>query len=166
MFILSSAEIREAMLIMTRRQHRSRGAWIFAAVAGFLLMGFTLYWSWGQPALASRLIGSAAIFAALVALTSFVLPEIIGRIWGIMQERRNPALRDPVDVEIHEDGIRFTGPNGEWHQPWKNFIAMAESRRLILLYPGPALVNILPKRELSNDDMTLIRRRLGPEGRA
>ena len=38
MFILSSAEIREAMLIMTRRQHRSRGAWIFAIAPGFLLM--------------------------------------------------------------------------------------------------------------------------------
>jgi len=68
--------------------------------------------------------------------------------------RQSAALRDEIEAEWNEKGIRFSSAHGNSNFAWNEFYRWAENESLILLYQSQMLYNIIPKRVLRQGELT------------
>lgn len=47
------------------------------------------------------------------------------------------------------EGFRTTAQQGDWNIPWADYFKWAEDDKLLLLYRGPRVFNMAPKRVLA-----------------
>ncbi|QEN84769.1 YcxB family protein [Labrys sp. KNU-23] len=59
------------------------------------------------------------------------------------------TLQHEMTVSWSEEGFRSTAQQGDWNIPWGDYLKWAEDREVFLLYQGPRLFNMLPKRVLT-----------------
>lgn len=59
------------------------------------------------------------------------------------------TLQHPITVSWSTEGFRSTAQQGDWNIPWGDYLKWAENEKVILLYQGPRLFNMLPKRVLT-----------------
>lgn len=59
------------------------------------------------------------------------------------------TLQHPITVTWSEEGFRSTAQQGDWNVPWNDYLKWTEDSKVILLYQGPRVFNMLPKRVLT-----------------
>lgn len=59
------------------------------------------------------------------------------------------TLQHPMTVAWSDDGFRSTAQQGDWNIPWGDYLKWTDNSKMILLYQGPNLFNMLPKRVLT-----------------
>lgn len=59
------------------------------------------------------------------------------------------TLQHPMTVEWSEEGFRITAQQGDWNIPWDDYLKWAEDDKMLLLYQGPRVFNMIPKRVLA-----------------
>ncbi len=93
----------------------------------------------------------------LIWLVSLGVPRL--RAWSMTRHvwKRQPTLHEEVTFEILPEGLRSRMARGEWLQRWSDFIELRENDLVLLLYLGPNLMAILPKRVLSEAELAEIR---------
>ncbi|MCJ8510000.1 YcxB family protein [Rhizobium lemnae] len=56
------------------------------------------------------------------------------------------TLQHPMTVEWSEEGLRSTAQQGDWNIPWDDYLKWAEDDKVLLLYQGPRVFNMIPRR--------------------
>lgn len=104
-----------------------------------------------------------AFIFVLIWLVSLAVPRL--RAWSVTRHvwKRQPTLHEEVTFEILPEGLRSSTARGEWLQRWSDFIELRENDDVLLLYLGPNLMAILPKRALSEAELAEIRVRVVPQ---
>jgi len=59
------------------------------------------------------------------------------------------TLQHPMTVVWSEEGFRSMAHQGDWNVPWNDYLKWTEDSKVILLYQGARVFNMLPKRVLS-----------------
>lgn len=59
------------------------------------------------------------------------------------------TLQHPMTVSWSADGFRSTAQQGDWNNAWSDYLKWAEDDKVILLFQGPRVFNMLPKRVLT-----------------
>jgi hypothetical protein len=66
--------------------------------------------------------------------------------------KQHKLLKEPIDFEVHEAGIKFKSPSIDANLGWDHFIKWKEGKKTFILYQNDALMNIFPKRYFNNED--------------
>jgi hypothetical protein len=59
------------------------------------------------------------------------------------------TLQHQMTVAWSQEGFRSTAQQGDWNIPWGDYLKWAEDDKVLLLYQGPRVFNIVPKRVLA-----------------
>ncbi|MNS80316.1 hypothetical protein D3C72_1139920 [compost metagenome] len=59
------------------------------------------------------------------------------------------TLQHPITVTWSEEGFRSKAQQGDWNVPWNDYLKWTEDSKVILLYQGGRVFNMLPKRVLT-----------------
>ena len=83
----------------------------------------------------------------LVALVIWIVVVygVVSPVRARFHYRRYKAMHDEFTVELVEDGVRYTSPNGEATVPWNNILKWRQNENYILIYLSPRLFHIVPK---------------------
>jgi hypothetical protein len=88
-----------------------------------------------------------------------ILPILLGlfflfglRLLALRSFRRDQRFQQPVEAIISDSGIDAFSPTGSTKSAWGAFIRYAESEHLFLLYQGPHVFSIFPKRAFAPKD--------------
>ena len=84
-----------------------------------------------------------------------LLPRRAKRLLG-----QQKSMQEDVAVAWNDAGIEFTMPNGHHRLAWTDFMKWRESPTVLLMFQAENLMNILPKRCLSDEQAAEIRDRL------
>jgi hypothetical protein len=68
-----------------------------------------------------------------------------------------PSVQGPRVLSIEKTGMHWIWNGGSADAEWRNFVRSVESENLILLYTSPACFNILPKRVLTEEELSGLR---------
>lgn len=71
------------------------------------------------------------------------------------------TLQHPMTVSWSAEGFRSIAQQGDWNIAWGDYLKWAENDKVILLYQGPRLFNMLPKRVLTTAQVDDIRQIVG-----
>lgn len=82
----------------------------------------------------------------------FVLPRNSRRAYA-----QQKTLHTPIEISWSDKGYRTVNDRGDWTIPWSDFLQSSESNDVFLLFQGPRLFNIVPKRALSQDQIDDLR---------
>ncbi|KFC65416.1 hypothetical protein FF80_02823 [Devosia sp. LC5] len=74
------------------------------------------------------------------------------------------TLRAPVDYSWSPEGLSFSSEYGENLVPWAHLHSWLENDKIILLFEGPRIYRMLPKRLLSADQLVQLREYLASSG--
>ncbi|WP_399696639.1 YcxB family protein [Xenophilus sp.] len=121
---------------------RPRGwQWAFIAALALLCVLALLFMRspWREAGLGG-LIG----LAAMMLLTRFVIGPLVWR----RHYRRYPAIRQPMEIELLDTGLRLQSPSGESRLAWEQMVKWRENDRLVLVYVSPVLFHLLPRHAL------------------
>ena len=66
--------------------------------------------------------------------------------------KSNPSIREPVNLEVSEEGINSQGATFQSAIKWQIFTKFLESKNLFILYQSNNLFNMIPKRAFSSDE--------------
>jgi hypothetical protein len=89
-------------------------------------------------------IGPAALFAGILLFGYILLPRRARVLYNQQRE-----LHEPMQIEITPDTIRFHSSFGSSTRPWGSFLKWAETPHNFLLYQSDALLNVIPKKALT-----------------
>ncbi len=82
---------------------------------------------------------------------------------------RSKSLQDDIAITWDADRIRFESGHGEARWPWDELYQWQESRGGLLLWTGSQIYHYLPKRVLTDDQISELRanltRALGKPGK-
>jgi hypothetical protein len=70
---------------------------------------------------------------------------------------KNTAMHGKLSLEASDEGLKFRGPTFSSEVGWSNFCKFFEDERSFVLYKTSQVFNIVPKRELSPDQITSLR---------
>ncbi|MDY6783197.1 MAG: YcxB family protein [Cyanobacteriota bacterium] len=93
------------------------------------------------------------VFWILLAL--LVNPEInlVQRLsMNYAWKNQSGAFREPMEVEILEEGISRTTPNSQSFTRWPIFTKFIETQNLFILYQGKRSIDIVPKRAFESEE--------------
>jgi len=75
--------------------------------------------------------------------------------------RQHKLLKEPMEFDIQDSGIKLSSPSINANLSWDNFIKWKEGEKLFILYQNDALMNILPKHNFNTEnDITRFRQLL------
>lgn len=74
------------------------------------------------------------------------------------------TLRAPVDYSWSPQGLSFRSEYGENLLPWTHLHSWLENDKVILLFEGPRIYRMLPKRLLTADQLAQLREYLASSG--
>jgi len=146
-FTLAADDYIAANKLFMLKYATSRGPLIFWLLLVALLLGLLF-----MPALQLR----DATFAPLlyICLAAVIaIPFYQYRFGAAVFARKAYAaqktLQHQMTVSWSEEGFRSIAQQGDWNIPWDDYLKWAENREVFLLYQGPRLFNMLPKRVLT-----------------
>lgn len=116
--------------------------------------------------------GAATIpFIAIIVLIAVLPIAIIVGMTLILGPRAarqafaaQKTLRAPVDYSWSPEGLSFSSEYGENLVPWAHLHSWLENDKIILLFEGPRIYRMLPKRLLSADQLAQLREYLASSG--
>lgn len=71
--------------------------------------------------------------------------------------RQQKTLHRPMTYSWSEAGLKVTGESGEWLFAWADYLKLAENAKIVLLYEGPRLFQMLPKRFFTAEQLADLR---------
>lgn len=71
--------------------------------------------------------------------------------------RGNPSYRGNRTLILNESGLDLSGPTFSSQLKWENFIRFVEDEKVFLLYQSGQVAQIVPKRQLSPEEITELR---------
>ena len=93
------------------------------------------------------------VFAPLVAAVCLLMPRLSFP-WRIRQEfRKHPHLGLDAIVVAGEEGLQGRSDIGEGISKWAAFTKFRETQNLFMLYTGPRLFRMIPKRAFSRPQL-------------
>jgi flagellar biosynthesis/type III secretory pathway M-ring protein FliF/YscJ len=102
------------------------------------------------------------LLAPLALLLVFLLfqyvykPFMLGRTF-----KKHKDLSAPFEMELSDEGLSVSNPQGRALIPWNNFVKWAEGREMILLYRSYITFQMLPRRLFaSQSDLQYLREQL------
>ncbi len=100
-------------------------------------------------------------YGALLFL--IILPWRVGRIF-----KANPALLDPTETRITDEGLALQSKRGQLRFPWPMIKRWKRNSRYILVYHSSTLFHIFPRRSFANPEdfealAARLRAHVGPE---
>lgn len=104
------------------------------------------------PALSPRDTPLGLLFcvgAAIVIVLPFFQYFFGAAIFARKAYAAQKTLQHPITVEWSEEGFRSTAQQGDWNIPWADYLKWAEDDKVLLLYQGPHVFNMIPKRVLA-----------------
>lgn len=125
-------------------------------------------------AMALQCFGAFIILAVIVnafATKSVSGGAFIAVIWGalilvgipwswIRAYKSDRRLHEPIHAVFTDTEVLLDQPNSSGRLTWSRFIRYRETRHTFLLYQGPRLFNVIPKRALTIDQVEEFRRLL------
>jgi hypothetical protein len=129
---------------------------------------------WGLLLIA---LGLISLIANSKQYSNYVVPILAGFfiLFGLKflarrSFRRDLRLQQPLQAVISDSGIEISSPTGSSKQTWDAFIRYVESKNLFLLYQGPQMFNVIPKRAFAQGEEDTLRsilaQRLGTASKA
>ena len=109
------------------------------------------YLALGLVFLLVALFGPNTISAAATGgLIGAILAVILGRfivspILAKTNYRKYKAIQEDFGVELFDDGVCFSSPQGEVKIIWSQIFKWRENDKFILIYPMPRIYHIIPK---------------------
>ncbi|RCW85159.1 YcxB family protein [Paracoccus lutimaris] len=116
-------------------------SWVVLVIVVSLVMGSDLMKFLTRP---SELVPAIAIPAVVWALIYLLIPPFSAWIAARWQYDRYPMLARETDLLVEETGLKFLSGEDHWTHRWSDYLAIAEDRRVMLLYVSPQLFQILP----------------------
>jgi hypothetical protein len=96
-------------------------------------------WQWSFPEMLGPLFP-----LVLFPYAFFIAPYFAAR----KRVKTDPNLKGPVNYNIANDGIEFSGPNVHAHLNWTTIMEAQETSAQFLLYPQASIAHVIPKRFL------------------
>lgn len=89
-----------------------------------------------------------------LAVAIFVNPtlNLLQRYLIYRNWKSNPSIREPVNIEVTEEGIDFEGATFKSAIKWQIYTNFLESKNLFMLYQSNNLFNMIPKRAFSSNE--------------
>lgn len=102
---------------------------------------------------------SLANLAPVFALAAIWAALLWGSPWWAARNQfsKQPAAQGPRTMLLDSGGVHWRWSGGSADIEWKNFIRFQETKNQFLLYSSPACFNVVPKRALTLDQMSLFR---------
>jgi hypothetical protein len=120
--------------------------WIASCVSGVIFIRF----NWDE-------LGSVFLFLfILLPFIQWIGPGYLAR--AIVS---SPSMRGTRTVEVDERSLRFTHPTFQLELLWSYFIAYRETRDVFFLLQSEATAQVLPKRAMTEVDISYLRNLLG-----
>jgi YcxB-like protein len=93
-----------------------------------------------------------SIFPAVLGLLWLAMPWI--NTWKLRRDfRGSPSLAGEVELSVSDGGLEITSPVGTAQIRWAAFARYIESPNLFLLFEGPRIFRIVPKRAFAPADL-------------
>ena len=73
------------------------------------------------------------------------------------QFRKQPSAQVPKTLSLDGSGVQWRWDGGSADIDWKNFTKWQESKTHFLLYTSPIIFNLIPKRVLTEDQVSEVR---------
>jgi hypothetical protein len=115
-----------------------------------------LYLAWSRPP-----ISALDIFISIVVICAFAFP-VLGHLLylpyktrKVFREQKN--LHYPLTMSWSEAGFKIENQQGSSVTPWGDFFKWSEDSRILLLYHSSRLFYMVPKRVLSEAQLTDMR---------
>jgi hypothetical protein len=78
--------------------------------------------------------------------------------WGARRQfLKQPGARGVRTVSFDDIGAHWRWSGGSSDVEWRNYVRSVEGKNQFLLYTSPACFNIVPKRALSQEDLSQVR---------
>jgi YcxB-like protein len=102
------------------------------------------------------------LLAPLALLLVFLLYQYVYK--PFMQGRTFKKHKDisaPFEMDLSEEGLSVSNPQGSAMIPWNNFLKSAEDREMVLLYRSYIIFQMVPKRLFAREsDLQFLREQL------
>jgi hypothetical protein len=112
-------------------------------------------WTWGLSSVLLAGAGGLAywiiMLSAILASVYYRLPRQIRRVF-----EQQKALHDSTTVEWSDTGISFRSTRGHSNFAWQDFIKVVKGRDVVILRQSDALMNFIPVRALSPQQLESI----------
>ena len=113
------------------------------------------------------------------ALKNLIPLILLGAFWALLlwvapwraaksQFTKQPSAQGPRTLMVDDSGIHWRWDSGSSDIQWKNLIRWQETKTHFFIYSSPIMFNIVPKRALSDEEVTQFRSFLAkhiPSGR-
>jgi hypothetical protein len=144
-------DFKEAFV--THRKRTPTKRWI-TRILMILVLGLWAFLFWGS--LLAHNTRSLMPFFLLAVLWIIFIATL--RWWNIRRQfLKQPRARGPKTLILDSSGAQWRWDGGSTNSEWKNYIYWAEGKSQILFYTSPACFNILPKRDLTADQLNELR---------
>lgn len=147
-FIISATDYVAANRLHMLQNYRQRGSLIFLGVVFALYVVFLLspdrFMIPGVPAFVHHL-PFLLLLLFMPLLGYFVIAPRAAR----SAYRQQKTLQKPLMFQWSEAGLRTSGEGGDWTLRWEDYLKWYENDAVFLLYQGPRLFQMIPKRVLT-----------------
>ncbi len=117
---------------------------------GFVLLGFLIYTVIKQGFSTNILPG------LIVPLFALSMPIVIRRKIHKLYVN-SPNLHGPRSLDVDDSGMHFQGPSFTSQINWPHFSRYFEDQSSFVLFQSPRVFSIIPKRQLSPEQITALR---------
>lgn len=99
---------------------------------------------------------SVSMTPAFVICLFFLSMPLLNRLTQKKMYARNTAMHGPLSAELDERGISFQGLTFSSQFDWSNFSRFFEDDNSFVLYRTTQLFNLIPKRGLAPDEISVL----------
>ena len=160
---LSAKDYQEAY---TANYKSQRVSYLFLWSLSVLVIGLGLLYLFAptQGSFFVRMLG--LIFMGCGAC---LVPDLYYRFFMLSGWKNNPGWREPIELQISEEGIMYVSPSIQANIKWPVYSHFIETPNLFLIYPVQQLYGVLPKRafrtrEQARDFRRLLKVKIGTGG--
>ncbi|MDY6940078.1 MAG: YcxB family protein [Cyanobacteriota bacterium] len=153
-FRLSLKDYQEAYIANYKSQ---RTSYFFLWGLSIIAIGLGLLYLF-SPTLSSLLMRIVGLLFILLGIG--LIPTLYYRLFMLKAWRDNPNLREPIAIEITDEGIIYIAESIQANIKWPVCSHFIETPNLFLIYPFQQLYGVLPKRTFYTSEQAIEFRRL------
>jgi YcxB-like protein len=149
-------DFKQAQQLHARQAAASYGTRVFLVAIALLFYGSLIV-----LVLLGRLLWPY-LLAPLALLLVFLLYQYVYKPFMLGQTfKKHKDLSAPFEMELSEEGLRVSNPNGSAMIPWNNFLKWTEGKDMVLLYRSYIMFQMVPKRLFPREsDLQFLREQL------